>query len=74
LYIAKAAVFGLASRRALYRITHDGWTADQAYSEMKKYHFYSVEHDALKRHHALKYFVYRYYNSIHSSLRPKAES
>lgn len=24
---------------AIYRITHDGWTADQAYEEMKKYDF-----------------------------------
>jgi protein tyrosine/serine phosphatase len=24
---------------AVYRITHDGWTADQAYDEMKKYDF-----------------------------------
>jgi tyrosine-protein phosphatase SIW14 len=26
---------------AIYRITHDGWTADQAYEEMKKYDFNS---------------------------------
>jgi protein tyrosine/serine phosphatase len=60
---------------AVYRITHDGWTPDQAYAEMKKYHFHSLRHDALKRRHALKCFVYRYYDSIHStSLWPKAES
>jgi tyrosine-protein phosphatase SIW14 len=51
---------------AVYRITHDGWTADQAYDEMKKYHFHSIWHHGLKRHHALKHFVYRYYDSIHS--------
>jgi tyrosine-protein phosphatase SIW14 len=51
---------------AVYRITHDGWTADQAYAEMKKYHFHSFRHHGLKRHHALKHFVYRYYDSIHS--------
>jgi hypothetical protein len=51
---------------AVYRITHDGWTADQAYAEMKKYHFHSFRHHGLKRHHALKHFVYRYYHSIHS--------
>src|SRR5262249_9819810 len=51
---------------AVYRITHDGWTADQAYAEMKKYHFHSFRHHGLKRHHALKHFVYRYYYSIHS--------
>jgi tyrosine-protein phosphatase SIW14 len=48
---------------AVYRITHDGWTADQAYAEMKKYHFHSFRHHGLKRHHALKHFVYRYYDS-----------
>jgi len=52
---------------AVYRITHDGWTADQAYAEMKKYHFHCFWRHALKRHHALKHFVYRYYDSIHSS-------
>ena len=51
---------------AVYRITHDGWSADQAYAEMKKYHFHSFRHHGLKRHHALKHFVYRYYDSIHS--------
>ena len=48
---------------AVYRITHDGWTADQAYAEMKKHHFYSIRHHGLKRHHAIKRFVYRYYDS-----------
>jgi protein tyrosine/serine phosphatase len=48
---------------ALYRITHDGWTADQAYAEMKEHHFHCFWRHALKRHHALKHFVYRYYDS-----------
>src|SRR6185369_7047625 len=26
---------------AIYRITHDGWTADQAFQEMKQYDWYS---------------------------------
>jgi tyrosine-protein phosphatase SIW14 len=51
---------------ALYRITHDGWTADQAYAEMKQHHFHCFWRHALKRHHALKHFVYHYYDSIHS--------
>jgi protein tyrosine/serine phosphatase len=51
---------------AVYRITNDGWTADQAYAEMKKYHFHSFRHHALKRHQALKHFVYHYYESIYS--------
>jgi protein tyrosine/serine phosphatase len=57
---------------ALYRINHDGWTADQAYAEMKKHHFHCFWHHALKRHHALKHFVYRYYDSIHSRQPAKA--
>ena len=48
---------------AVYRITDDGWTADQAYAEMKKYQFHSFRHHGLKRHRVLKYFVYRYYDS-----------
>jgi len=59
---------------AVYRITHDGWTADQAYVEMKKHHFHSFWHHGLKRHHALKHFVYRYYDSIHSRRVAKAGS
>jgi protein tyrosine phosphatase (PTP) superfamily phosphohydrolase (DUF442 family) len=60
---------------AVYRINHDGWTSDQAYAEMKKYHFHSFRHDVLRRHHVMKYFVYRYYDSMHSaSPSPKAGS
>lgn len=55
---------------AIYRMTHDGWTADQAYAEMKKYHFQSFRRHGLKRHRTLKHFVYRYYDSIHSHLSP----
>jgi len=40
---------------ALYRITYDGWTADQAYSEMKQYHF-----EGFFGHPALKNFVFAY--------------
>ena len=40
---------------AVYRIEHDGWTADQAYREMKRYKFGpSIGHPELKD------FVYRY--------------
>ena len=49
---------------AIYRINHEGWTADQAYTEMKKYHFHCFWHHGLKRHHNLKRFIYRYYDSI----------
>jgi protein tyrosine/serine phosphatase len=41
---------------AIYRITHDGWTADRAYAEMKQYDFESG-----LGHGALKGYVYDYY-------------
>lgn len=42
---------------AIYRMTHDGWSADRAYSEMKQYDFESGF-----GHSALKAFVYDYYS------------
>jgi protein tyrosine/serine phosphatase len=44
---------------AVYRMSHDGWTADQAFSEMKNYKFGA---DFL--HSAIKNFVYAYYANI----------
>jgi hypothetical protein len=46
---------------AVYRMTQDGWTADQAYDEMKEYRF-KVPFDLLFGHHELKEFVYDYYD------------
>ncbi len=44
---------------AIYRITHDGWSADQAFQEMKRYDFeYGMGHGSLKR------YVYDYYSQI----------
>lgn len=44
---------------AIYRMTHDGWNADQAFLEMKQYDFeYGVGHGPLKR------YVYDYYSHI----------
>jgi protein tyrosine/serine phosphatase len=43
---------------AIYRITHDGWTADQAYKEMKQYEF---EHGFFGGPSAQKKFVYSFY-------------
>jgi uncharacterized protein (TIGR01244 family) len=40
---------------AVYRMEHDGWTADQAYQEMKRYKF-----GASIWHQAFKDFVYHY--------------
>jgi len=44
---------------AVYRMTHYGWTADQAYTEMKKYHF-----EGFLGHPALKKFVYDFYTRL----------
>jgi len=43
---------------AVYRITHDGWTADQAYKEMKAYDF---EHGFFGGPAAQKKYVYSFY-------------
>lgn len=44
---------------AIYRITHDGWSADQAVLEMKRYDFeYGMGHGSLKR------YVFDYYSRI----------
>ena len=41
---------------AVYRMTHDRWTADQAYAEMKQYRF-----EGFPSHPTLKRFVFDYY-------------
>ena len=41
---------------AVYRMSQEGWTADQAYSEMKKFRF-----EGFPGHPALKKFVYGYH-------------
>jgi tyrosine-protein phosphatase SIW14 len=44
---------------AIYRITHDGWSADQAFDEMKHYDFeYGMGHGSLKT------YVYSFYSKI----------
>lgn len=44
---------------AIYRMTHDGWTADQAFQEMKRYDFdYGIGHTPLRK------YVYDYYSRI----------
>jgi protein tyrosine phosphatase (PTP) superfamily phosphohydrolase (DUF442 family) len=40
---------------ALFRMTHDGWNADRAYSEMKQFRF-----EGFPGHPVLKNFVYAY--------------
>lgn len=54
---------------ALFRITHDGWTADQAYQEMKRYDFYSAF-----GHGSLKEYVYQYYREHQSPQAKTAAS
>ena len=47
---------------AIYRITRDGWTADQAYEEMKKYDF----EDSWFYPRSLKKYVFSYYKEFAS--------
>jgi protein tyrosine/serine phosphatase len=42
---------------AIYRITRDSWTADQAYQEMEQYDYYSIG-----GHGPLKDYVFEYYS------------
>ena len=51
---------------AIYRIEHDGWTADQAYTEMSQYGFNSGI-----GHHGLKHFLYFYYAQRKDATTPK---
>jgi protein tyrosine/serine phosphatase len=44
---------------AIYRMTHDDWTADQAFQEMKQYDF-----DYGYGHGALKDYVYAYFSRM----------
>ena len=44
---------------AIYRITHDSWTADRAYREMKDYKYYSFG-----GHGSLRKYVYDYYEGF----------
>lgn len=48
---------------AIYRITADGWTADQAYQEMKKYQWYSRW-----GHGPLKDYMFDFYGRYKSGL------
>jgi protein tyrosine phosphatase (PTP) superfamily phosphohydrolase (DUF442 family) len=50
---------------AVYRITHDGWTADQAYEEMKDYDF---ENGFLGGPAAQKKFVFTFYQQNRSAV------
>lgn len=45
---------------AVYRMTQDGWTADRAFDEMRKYQF----EKGFVSHNTLKGFVYDYYSGM----------
>jgi protein tyrosine/serine phosphatase len=47
---------------AVYRMTHDSWTADKAYAEMKQYRF-----EGFPGHPVLKSFVYDYFANLDRS-------
>jgi protein tyrosine/serine phosphatase len=53
---------------AIYRITRDGWSADQAYEEMKKYDF----EDSFFYPRSLRKYVYSYYKQF-TSQKPAPE-
>ena len=62
---------------AIYRITRDGWSADQAYEEMKKYDF----EDSFFYPRSLKKYVYSYFKQFTSqkpstplTVQPQAKS
>ena len=54
---------------AVYRMTQDGWTADQAYAEMKQYKF-----EGFPGHPELKRFVYDTYDQIVQARRSGSSS
>jgi len=54
---------------AVYRMTQDGWTADQAYAEMKRYKF-----EGFPGHPELKRFVYDTYDQIVQARRSGSSS
>ena len=55
---------------AIYRITNDGWTAEQAYGEMKKYDF----EDSFFYPRPLKKYVFSYYERFASQKSAKTQS
>jgi tyrosine-protein phosphatase SIW14 len=54
---------------AIYRITHDGWSDDKAYDEMKKYDF----EDSFFYPRSLKKYVFSYYEQFRSVKSSKTE-
>ena len=59
----KAGKHRTGEMTAIYRVTHDSWTADQAYEEMKRYKFYSFPFQG-----SLRDYVYAYYGKLRQAL------
>ncbi|MGH7554151.1 MAG: fused DSP-PTPase phosphatase/NAD kinase-like protein [Longimicrobiales bacterium] len=59
----KAGRHRTGAMTAVYRMTKDGWTADQAYAEMKAYKF-KMPLNFLLGKPEMKKFVYRYYDNM----------
>ena len=55
---------------AIYRVTQDGWTADQAYQEMKKYDF----ENGFFYPRSLKKYVFTYYDQFLTNKTAKVQS
>lgn len=55
---------------AIYRITQDGWSAEQAYVEMKKYDF----EDSFFYPRSLKKYVFSYYERFAEAKVPKPQT
>ena len=55
---------------ALYRITQDGWTAAEAYREMKRYDF----EDSLFYPRALKKYVFKFYKHHSAASAPRGRT
>ena len=55
---------------AISRITHDGWSGDKAYEEMKKYDF----EDSLFYPRSLKNYGFSYYEQFRSLKTSKTEA
>jgi protein tyrosine/serine phosphatase len=52
---------------AVYRMTQDGWSAEQSYQEMKRYRF-----EGFPGHPKLKQFVYDYYRNLSKTNQAKS--
>jgi protein tyrosine phosphatase (PTP) superfamily phosphohydrolase (DUF442 family) len=59
----KAGKHRTGEMTAVYRLTHDSWTADRAYQEMRRYKFYSFPFQG-----SLRDYVYAYFDKLRQAL------